>query len=84
MTNWYKRAGQDLGRKTLLQKGVVRTLALVTSKSVLGIILWLRLRIWCCHYSSLGRCCGSGLTLGLGTSICHGYGPQKDKTQINK
>ena len=28
---------------------------------VLGVLLWYSgLRIWCCHCSSLGRCCGMG------------------------
>ena len=31
-----------------------------------------RLRIWYCHCSSLGHCCGMGLISSLGTSICPG------------
>ena len=38
-----------------------------------------RLRIWCCHYSSLGPCCGSGLIPGLGTSTCRGCGQNEKK-----
>ena len=31
------------------------------------------LRIWYCHCSSLGGCCGPGLIPDPGTSTCHGY-----------
>ena len=34
------------------------------------------LRIWCCH------CCGEGSIPGLGTSVCHRRGQNKNK--INK
>ena len=38
-------------------------------KSLQTVLLWYRgLRIWCCHCSDLGRCCGMGLILDLGTS----------------
>ena len=42
-----------------------------------------RLRIWCCHYSSVGGCCGGSLVPGLGTSIGCGCG-QKKKNSIPK
>ena len=32
-----------------------------------------RLRIQCCHCSSLGHCCGTGSIPGPGISTCHGH-----------
>ena len=44
-----------------------------------GVPWWLSgLRIWHCHCSSLGYCCGVGLIPGLRTSTCCEHG------QINK
>ena len=40
-----------------------------------------RLRIWHCHCSGLGSCCGKVSVPGLGTSACHGCG-QKNKNKI--
>ena len=40
-----------------------------------GVLLWCSgLRIWCCHCSGLGCCCGAGSISGPGTSICHRHG----------
>ena len=36
-----------------------------------------RLRIWCCHCSCLGRCCGACSTPGPGTASCHRHGQEK-------
>ena len=36
-----------------------------------------RLRIWWCHCSSLGHCCGTRSMLGLGTSTGRGHGQKK-------
>ena len=50
---------------------------------VSGILLWYsRLRIWCCHYSSLGHCCDAGSVLGLGISTCHEYGKKIYDSEI--
>ena len=51
-----------------------------SSKGVLGkwVLLWHSgLRIWCCHCSVSGSCCGVGLIPGLGTPTYCGCGPQK-------
>ena len=40
------------------------------------------LRIWHCHCSSLGHCCGVGSIPGPGTSTCHGCSPQKITRKI--
>ena len=42
------------------------------------------LRIWHCYCSSLGRCCGTGLISGLGTSICHGHSRERKKEEERK
>ena len=48
-------------------------------KKIPGVSLWhSQLRIWHCHCSGSGHCCGMGLILGPGTSACHGCG-QKGK-----
>ena len=45
-----------------------------------GVSLWYSgLKIWHCHCSSLGPCCGVALIPGPGTSICHRSG-KKEKT----
>ena len=44
----------------------------------LGVLLRCnRLRIQCCHYSSLGHCCGAGLIPGPGIPTCHEHGQKK-------
>ena len=51
----------------------------------LGVPWWLsRLRIWCCHCSSSGHCCGGAWTLGPGTSMCLRCGQREKKTKQNK
>ena len=40
-----------------------------------------RLRTWCCHCSSSGCCCASGLILGQGACTCCGRG-QKAKSGL--
>ena len=38
-----------------------------------GVLWWSsRLRIWYCHSSGFGGCCGVGFIPGLGTSVCRG------------
>ena len=45
--------------------------------------LWCsRLRIWWCHCSGLGHCCGEGSVPGLGISICQGASKMKKKKQL--
>ena len=39
------------------------------------------LSIQCCHSCDAGQSCGSDLTPGLGTSICHGCGEKKKAKQ---
>ena len=47
-----------------------------------GVPLWCsRLRIWCGHYSVLGRCCGVSLIPGRRTSICPGCNQLKKKKE---
>ena len=54
----------------------------------LGFPLWCsRLRIWCCHCSRLGRCCGVASIPGLGNFICHEHStrsPPKKKRERKK
>ena len=38
-----------------------------------------RLRIWHCHCSGLGSCCGVGSVLGTGTSSCCGHNQKLKK-----
>ena len=43
-----------------------------------GVPIWLStLRIWHCHYSGSGHCCGSGSVPSPGTSACLGRGQQQ-------
>ena len=45
---------------------------------IAGGLLWLSvLRIWHCHYSDLGPCCGSCSVPGAGTSTCCRWGQKK-------
>ena len=45
-----------------------------------GVPLWhSRLRIWHCHSSCSGHCCGTGLIPGLRTSTCCGSSQKKKK-----
>ena len=54
------------------------------SNIVPGVPLWHSgLRIWCCHCSSLGHCCGAGSIPGPGTSICYGCGQKKKNHSIS-
>ena len=47
-------------------------------KKELGVLVWPSgLRIWCCHCSGLGLCCGTGWIPGLGISICCGCSQKK-------
>lgn len=49
---------------------------------VSGVLLWCkRLRLWCCQWSSWGRCYGTSLIPGPGMSIYSGQG-QKNKQKI--
>ena len=51
-----------------------------SKRKVAGILLWhIRLRIWHCHCSGLGGCCGLGLVPGPDTSACLWHGQNKDK-----
>ena len=51
-------------------------------KKTSGVPLWCTgLRIWHCHYSSLGHCYGTGFISGPVTSTCYGHG---QKTKQNK
>ena len=40
------------------------------------------LRIWHCHCSSLGHCCGAGSVPGPGTSTCHRWGQKKKERSL--
>lgn len=45
-------------------------------KLAVRVLLWCSaLRIWHCHWSGLGQCCGVGLNSGLGTLTYHGHSP---------
>ena len=53
-------------------------------KAEQGVLLWLTgLRIWRCHCSGLGHCCGTGLIPGWGTSTCQGYAQKRRKKRQN-
>ena len=57
---------------------------LPSRRAIKEVLLWHSgLRIWHCHYSGSGCCCGVGLIPGLGTSACRGSG-QKKKRKNNK
>ena len=61
-----------------------RVLSKDDPKSTLAVPLWSSgLRIWHCHCSSRGHCCGSGSIPGPGTSTCHGHGQKNKKEQNN-
>lgn len=46
-------------------------------------VLWLsRLRIQCCHFCTLGCCCGEGSIPGLGTYTCYGCYQKKKKEKM--
>ena len=50
-----------------------------------GVLLCLsRLRIWCCHCSGLGCCCGAGLIPVLGTSTCHRHGQKRRRRRTGE
>ena len=40
-----------------------------------------RLRIWSCHCSGSGHCCGTGLISGPGNSICCKHGQKRKKRE---
>ena len=45
-----------------------------------GVPLWCSgLRVWCCHCSSLGHCCGWGSIPGPGTFKCGAHSPPLNK-----
>ena len=57
----------------------------IRNRNLLGIRLWhRRLRIRCCHYNSLGHCCGAGLIPGPGTSTCRERSQKEKKKKKEK
>ena len=59
-------------------KSTQDSVSLSLIKGGLGMPLWLsELRTRCCHYCSLGCCCGSGSVPGPETSTCCGHSQKK-------
>ena len=56
--------------------GVVEKIKIIIKKIVWSSLVAQGLRIWYCHCSGPGHCCGMGFIPSLGTSTCCGHGLQ--------
>ena len=56
---------------------------LVSRKGIKFPLGYSRLRIWLCHYSGSGRCCGAGSISGRKTYTCLAGSQKKKKKKVN-